>query len=165
MAAPTLGSCPGRCCGTSLYTACMDDLAPTPHEPYQSLLAAAVASHTAGDHKVAVILAQTAVELFTAKVLAGLYRQRQVEYLKGPFEHLLINYNIGNSKVSELYMALSGDEINQAPFWSRFTDHVQLRNNLVHDGQDATAVQAAASLAAVNQLIDHIQTFHNGQIS
>lgn len=127
-----------------------------PREPYAVLLESAEAASAADDHKVAVILAQTAVELFTAKVLAHLYRSHNIEYLKGPFEHLLINYNIGNSKVSELYMALAGDPINQQPFWSQFTDHVQLRNNLVHDGADATAEQAQASLAAVSALINHI---------
>lgn len=134
------------------------------HEPYQSLLSSAEAALADGDHKVAVILAQSAVELFTAKILVYLYRERDVEYLKRPFEHLLINYNIGNSKVSELYMALSGDPINQQPFWAQFTDHVQLRNDLIHDGADATPDQAKASLEAVTAVIDHIVKFHTGDV-
>lgn len=126
------------------------------HEPYQSLLLSADRAHHDGDYKVAVILAQTAVEVFTEKVLGQLYRRRGIAYLKPEFENLLINYNLGNSKVSGLYMALSQDAINQQPFWKNFTDHVQLRNDLVHDGADATSEQAAASLAVVRQIINHI---------
>ncbi|MDB5178671.1 MAG: hypothetical protein JWN01_614 [Patescibacteria group bacterium] len=130
------------------------------HEPYQSLIDSAETWHKQGHYKEAVILAQTGLELFTEKTLGHLYQTRQLEYLKPEFEHLLINYNIGNSKVSGLYIALSGDEIKQAPFWAALTDHVELRNKLVHDGQDATAEQSRNSLDAVKALISHVQE-HN----
>ncbi|HVQ44211.1 MAG TPA: hypothetical protein VMT30_04575 [Candidatus Saccharimonadia bacterium] len=125
-------------------------------EPYQNLLAAAQAEHDHGHYKEAVILAQTAVEIFTEKALRQLYQARRLEYLKATFEHLLINYNIGNTKVSQLYIALSNDDIKQAPFWSRFIAHTELRNELVHEGKDATEAQSRASLEAVKALIDHV---------
>ncbi|QQR52473.1 hypothetical protein IPG36_08110 [bacterium] len=125
-------------------------------EPYQSLLDSAARALADGDYKVAVILSQTAIEVYTEKILGQLYRQRGIAYLKPEFENLLINYNLGNTKVSGLYMALSGDDINQQPFWKDFTDHVRLRNDLVHDGADASVEQATASLAVVNQVIAHI---------
>jgi hypothetical protein len=130
-------------------------------EPYQALLNSAVAWHEQGQYKEAVIIAQTALELFTEKTLGHLYQVRHIEYLKPQFEHLLINYNIGNTKVSGLYMALSGDDINQAPFWSAVNDHVELRNRLVHDGQDATEPESKRSLKAVQALIAHIKERNN----
>lgn len=132
-----------------------------PHaEPYQTLLDSAEAWHDQGHYKEAVILVQIALELFTEKTLGQLYQTRHISYLKPQFEHLLINYNLGNAKVSGLYMALSGDQITQAPFWSKVTDHVELRNRLVHDGQDATQEQARHSLDAVAALIAHVRR-HN----
>ena len=128
----------------------------TNSEPYQSLLASAHSAYDEGDYKVAVILAQTAVEVFTEKTLGQLYHRRDIAYLKPEFENLLINYNLGNAKVSGLYMALADDNINQQSFWKAFTDHVGLRNDLVHDGADATADQAAVSLKVVGQIIGHI---------
>jgi hypothetical protein len=129
----------------------------TASEPYQNLLAAAESAHAQGQSKEAVILAQTAVELFTEKTLGELYTVRHIEYLKTEFEHLLINYNIGNAKVSGLYVALSQDDIKQAQFWSAFVAHTELRNDLVHEGKDATAEQSRASLDAVMSLIDHVR--------
>jgi hypothetical protein len=125
-------------------------------EPYQNLLDAAEAAHGQGQYKEAVILAQTAVELFTEKALGQLYVARHVEFLKDPFEHLLINYNIGNTKVSRLYVALSEDNIHTAPFWSNFVAHTELRNALVHEGKDASVTQSRASLDAVSALMEHI---------
>jgi hypothetical protein len=57
-------------------------------------------------------------------------------------------------------MALSGDLINQEPFWSDITEHVELRNRLVHDGQDATEQEARASLKAIRELMEHVKA-HN----
>jgi len=127
------------------------------HEPYQSLVDSARDWHAQGYYKEAVILTQIGLELFTEKVLGHLYRQRDIEYLKPQFEHLLTNYNIGNSKVSDLYVALSDDPIKQQPFWTDLTAHVELRNNLVHDGQDATEAQSHRSLQAVQALIAHVK--------
>ncbi|HEX3082681.1 MAG TPA: hypothetical protein VHQ86_05550 [Candidatus Saccharimonadia bacterium] len=130
-------------------------------EPYQNLLNAAVAAQDQGQYKEAVILAQTGVELFTEKILRHLYQAREIEYLKGAFEQLLINYNIGNTKVSGLYIALSGDTIKQEPFWSDFEKHVELRNELVHEGKDATAEEARRSLDVVAMLIQHVVEFNH----
>lgn len=125
-------------------------------EPYQNLLHAAQAEHDHGHYKEAVILAQTAVEIFTEKTLRYLYHARQIDYLKDAFEHLLINYNIGNTKVLRVYIALSGDNIAEAPFWSRFIDHTELRNDLVHEGKNASKDQSNQSLAAVAALFEHV---------
>lgn len=128
----------------------------TSSEPYQNLLAAAESPHEQGQSKEAVILAQTAIELFTEKTLGELYSVRDINYLKAEFEHLLINYNIGNAKVSGLYVALAEDDIKQAPFWSDFIAHTELRNDLVHEGKDATEKQSRESLDAVAALIEHV---------
>lgn len=132
----------------------------TQHEPYQSLIDSAESWHEQGHYKEAVILAQIALELFTEKVLGHLYHARGIGYLKPQFEHLLINYNIGNSKVSDLYVALAEDPIKQATFWTDLTRHVELRNRLVHEGQDATEAESRRSLDAVRALIEHIKA-HN----
>ncbi len=129
----------------------------TADDPYINLFSAAEAAHDQKQYKEAIILAQIAVELFTEKTLRHLYVTRHIEYLKSSFEHFLINYNIGNSKVSQLYIALSNDDIRQAPFWRAFIDHTELRNDLIHEGRDASEAQSRASLAAVAALIKHIQ--------
>ncbi len=129
---------------------------PNRPKPYEVLLNSAQAAHDEGDYKIAVILAQTSLEIFTESVLAALYRKRDIMYLKPEFEHLLINYNLANAKVSSLYMTLSGDDINQAPFWSAVQQHIVLRNDLVHEGRDATPEESSRSLQAIGSLIEHV---------
>ena len=136
-------------------------LVPKSHEPYQNLLDSAVAAQDGHQYKEAVILAQTALELFTEKVLGRLYIARDIVYLKPVFEHLLINYNLVNAKVSGLYVALSGDQIRQEPFWSPLVAHGELRNALVHEGKDASLRQSQASIEAVTSLIEHVTSYNN----
>lgn len=124
--------------------------------PYDKLMASADKALEDGDYKLAIILAQTALELFTEAVLATLYRRRHIEYLKPEFERLLINYNLANAKVSSLYMALSGDPIMHQSFWSGVQSHIELRNDIVHEGREASQVDAQRSLHAIHQLMDHI---------
>ncbi|GAC1372586.1 MAG: hypothetical protein NVSMB39_6850 [Candidatus Saccharimonadales bacterium] len=133
-------------------------------EPYENLLHAAETAFSEGQAKESVILAQTAVELFTEKTLGELYVRRNVEYLKAPFENLLINYNIGNNKVSKLYIALADDDIKQTDFWAAFIAHTELRNALVHEAAEATTAQARASLEAVTALIAHVQSHLQARI-
>lgn len=130
----------------------------TANDPYQNLLSAGEAAHDQKQFKEAVILAQTAVELFTEKILGYLYSVREIDYLKPEFEHLLINYNIGNAKVSGLYIALSEDPLKQQTFWAAFITHTELRNALVHEGKDATESESRASLDAVTALITHVKS-------
>lgn len=139
----------------------MTSLSHSLNEPYQSLLLSAESWHDQGQYKEAVILAQTGLELFTEKILGHLYQTRGIEYLRPVFESLLINYNLGNGKVSGLYIVLSGDEIKQQPFWQALTDHVELRNRLVHDGEDATEDQSRRSLDAVGEVVAHIKKHNN----
>ena len=135
------------------------------NEPYENLMNAAETAFAEGQAKESVILAQTAVELFTEKTLGELYTQRDIEYLKAPFENLLINYNIGNSKVSKLYIALADDDIKQADFWAAFIAHTELRNALVHEAAEATIEQARASLESVSALIAHVRTHQASAVS
>jgi hypothetical protein len=130
-------------------------------DPYRNLLDSAMAAHEQNQYKEAVILAQTSLELFTEKILGHLYVVRDIVYLKAEFEHLLINYNLVNAKVSGLYIALSGDQIKQEPFWSALADHTELRNALVHEGEDATHDQSRNSLDAVARLIEHVTKFND----
>ncbi len=56
-----------------------------------------------------------------------------------------------------MYATLSRDpDIAQQPFWSALTDHVKLRNDIVHDGIDATKQEAEASYAAVDALMNYV---------
>jgi hypothetical protein len=124
---------------------------------YRGVLDSARQRHEQGHYNEAIILLQTGVELFTEQTFDQLCHKRQIEYLQPQLERLLFNnYNLGHDKVVSLYEALSEDKLRQAPFWTDFKRHVELRNDIVHQGREATQDESQASIRAVEQLIDHI---------
>jgi hypothetical protein len=127
-------------------------------EPYLSLLKAAHEQHDHGDYQEAIILAQTAVEIFIEQVFDCLFTKRGIEYLQAPVERLLYrNFSLGHDKVANLYEALSGDAIRQLPLWSQYKAHTELRNDVVHQGREVDAEQSQHSLDSVQALIDHVR--------
>ncbi len=130
-----------------------------PITPYARLQHSAEAWHTEGYYSESIILLQTAVELFTEQTFDHLCRQRNIQYLRDQLERLLFNnYNLAHDKVVSLYEALAGDEIRQQSFWSEFKKHAELRNDIVHDGRNATKAESERSLRAVSELIDYVKT-------
>jgi hypothetical protein len=96
------------------------------------------------DHKAAfsqqpiamVVLAEVVCEAFTVWALGELFKKKNVEDLwkvlsdeKGKIRRL---QDICDGDVNEIYTALSGDPITQAPFWEKLKKHSKRRNALVH---------------------------------
>ena len=110
-------------------------------------------------HTVAVLVAQTAIEVCTDRLITKLLDQRGAKFLEKWIDDRLPNYNIGNEQVRKLYEAVSSDTqlVNQ-PFWTsnRLKDHVQLRNDVAHQGRVATPAEAQASLAVAREVISYL---------
>ena len=96
------------------------------------------------DHKAAfsqqpiamVTLAEVVCEAFTVWGLGELFKKKNVEDLwkvlsdkKGKTRRL---QDICDDDVNEIYTALSGNPITQAPFWEKLKKHSKRRNALVH---------------------------------
>jgi hypothetical protein len=110
-----------------------------------------------GDHEVAVVTAQMAVEVMIEQTIGGLLRSRGLEDLDEPLSDLLPSYNIGNERVLRLYDALSGEQIQNEAFWPNFKEHVKRRNQIVHRGMRASRQDAEESIAAVEAVLAHLQ--------
>jgi len=134
-------------------------------QPYLSLLESAQNRHDHGDYQEAVILAQTATEIFMEQVFDRLFARRDIEYLQLPVERLLYrNFSLGHDKVANLYEALSGDAIRRLPLWSAYKEHTELRNDVIHQGRAVDAGQSARSLESVRALIDHVRQAALGEL-
>ena len=124
---------------------------------YITLIIAAHDQYDTGDFQEAIVLAQTASELFAEQVFDYLFAKRDVQYLQGPVERLLYrNFSLAHSKVVGLYEALSDDRLTQQAIWSQYKEHTELRNDIVHQGREIDAAQAKRSLQIVEDLIKHI---------
>jgi len=127
---------------------------------YEALLNSADAlSNRVHQHSAAVLVAQTAIEVCTQRLIGKLIQARGVAYLDKWMRKQMRNYNIVNSPVRELYEALSSDTqfVNQ-PFWTsnRLTDHVELRNRIAHRGHIATPAEAQASITVAREVISYL---------
>ena len=114
-----------------------------------------------GYPEAAIVTAHSACEIFTQLVFPRLLRAKGYAHLDEPIRKLLAsvsrNYHIGHGEVRDLYVALSGDRIQHEPFWKAFKDGVDARNDVVHEGIEATKGEAADFIEAIEKVIGHMR--------
>jgi hypothetical protein len=104
-----------------------------------------------GQFALAVIVCHMACEVATEQSLSAL------EEAAGKF---LSGYNLANKKNRKLYMALTGDHIEQQPFWPKFKASADRRNAIVHGELRVGQVpqgDAEESFKAVSDLVGHLK--------
>ncbi|MHB8328027.1 MAG: hypothetical protein ACYDD6_00095 [Acidimicrobiales bacterium] len=72
------------------------------------------------------------------------------------------NFNLDERRVRNTWNAITGDTIQNSPFWQDFTAHVERRNKIAHtatvDGTTLpTKADADASIDVAQRLSDHIK--------
>jgi hypothetical protein len=132
-----------------------------PHPPpeyWEQLLALGDDLRAREQHGLVVIVAQMACEVRADQIFDALIAARGLTYLQNWIEVTTNeNSNLGNQKVRDLYVALSGDTIQTQSFWSDYQTHARLRNDVVHGVvRVVSATQAEASLTVARQLINHL---------
>ena len=114
------------------------------------------------EFNVGIIISQTACEIFAEQLFDTIMQKKNVAWLKEPIDDLLPNYNIGNEKVRKLYVALTGDNIQDQSFWSDFKKHVEVRNKVVHSKYNATKEEADKSFTSVSEVVGHLESIAQG---
>jgi hypothetical protein len=128
-------------------------------ERYGPLLEVARQLRNDGYYAAAIVTAQTACEVCTEVVLTEALHARVgdeavADYITGSLRD---NHNLLNGRVQKLYEVLFGHRIQEyQPLWQSFKDHVKRRNDIVHQGDEATVQGADDSIAAVDKVIQHL---------
>jgi hypothetical protein len=73
-------------------------------------------------------------------------------------ERLRNNTNLVNEVVLKLYVALTGDQIQNAPFWSKLREHTERRHGVIHSGRSVDRDDARESIEAVSSAIAHMES-------
>jgi hypothetical protein len=112
----------------------------------------------------AVLVAQTAIEVCTERIIARALGPRAEAFHQEWLDKRTRPYILGSTKdtAKEIYQLLTGDEITQAPFWYRLTEHVKRRHAVAHKGQSAGESEAAESLAVAWEAIRHMSKVAEG---
>jgi hypothetical protein len=109
----------------------------------------------------AVVIAQTAIEVCTERLISKSLVLRDAAFLQAWIGDRLLNYNVFREDVKALYKAVTEDTtITNQNFWAsgRLKTHVELRNAIAHRGKTATAEEANASLLVAEQIINHMNS-------
>lgn len=109
----------------------------------------------AEEHGLAVIVAQTACEVFVEATIADLIRKRN-DPLADALGEMLRGYSFMDDRSRAVWRALTGESVEQQPFWADYKAHVERRNAVAHRGYEANAEEAAASIHAEVALFGYL---------
>jgi hypothetical protein len=114
-----------------------------------------------GHHELAVIVAQTLLELDTETELIHLMDRIHGKGLSAAIVDLMPTNNVGHPKTRRFFETALGvklpDEMG-AEKWQRFKRHVERRNRVIHGAERITADEANESILAVAQVRRVIRT-------
>jgi hypothetical protein len=127
------------------------------YTPYhENLLALARQLIQEGRHQLAVVVAQMASEVLAEQVLAARLERRNLGELEKWIDWRTPSSNLSSEIVLKLYVALTGDQIQEQPFWGDYKAHVELRNDIVHGGRQVDLATAEKSVEVVSKLLQHL---------
>ncbi len=122
------------------------------------LLEAAAEMLASGRHEVSVVTAQMACEICAERVFRAYFLSRGLSFPEEAVDDLLPSYNLASEKVRGVYVALTGDPIQQQFFWSEYRVVVTLRNKAVHAGSRLQESQAQMVLRVAKLVVKHLQS-------
>jgi len=111
---------------------------------------------TEGHYEVAVVTAIMACETATERAFAYWFRKRGIDDLEIVTTDLFPSFSLSNEKILRYYIAISGDKINKAVFWSAYKSTATLRGNIIHRGNRANQIQADDAIAASIAFTSHV---------
>lgn len=114
-------------------------------------------------YDVAVIMAQTAIEIATDDIVTTLLRYHNVSDV---IQKWIKRHGLGGSatlrspELYDLYRALSGDDLRrgQKALWKAYERRAERRNDIVHAGGHAAKPQAVEACDSALDLIHHFET-------
>jgi DNA-directed RNA polymerase subunit RPC12/RpoP len=107
---------------------------------------------------IAIVVAHMACELATEQSLSDAFARKGLGYLQRSVTGLLNGYNLANRNNRRLYTALTGDAVQDTPFWTSFKESAGRRNGIVHGGGAKIVPKSDAekSYKAANELLVHL---------
>lgn len=88
--------------------------------------------------------------------MSAAFVKRNIGDLEDSISDFFSGYNLGNDRLRAFYTALTGDTIQDAPFWQAFKDSAGRRHKIVHEGRSATEADARASREAGAAFVEHV---------
>jgi hypothetical protein len=110
-----------------------------------------------GEFGIAVVVAHMACEIATERCLTEAFAAKGIPDLEDSVTELFSGYNLANNRIRKLYTALTGDEVEKAPFWQKFKESALRRNKIAHSSVTVTKAEAEESHGAAKALVAHLK--------
>ncbi len=105
----------------------------------------------------ATIMAHLACEVAIERSLADAFARKGIQSLEDTVADILNGYNLANDKVRKLYISLTGDAIQEQPFWERFLRSAKRRDSVIRKGLIVGREEAEESIAAAGDFLAHLE--------
>lgn len=127
------------------------------NQHHEQLLSSAQQQFNDGDYRECIVLEHIAIEMVADQALVQWISTINPSGLRSwLLKQIENNHNLGTTKASKLYEALSGDMISETDFWPVFLQGNQLRNTVMHEGIEVSKEQAEQVLANTKTMIGHL---------
>lgn len=104
----------------------------------------------------ATIMAHLACEVAIERTLSDAFARKGIQSLEETVADILNGYNLANDKVRKLYSSLTGDEIQERPFWGGFLRSAKRRDNVIRKGLIVGRTDAEESITAASDFLAHL---------
>jgi hypothetical protein len=104
----------------------------------------------------ATIMAHLACEVAIERSLSDSFARKGIQSLEETVADILNGYNLANGKVRKLYTSLTGDQIQEQPFWGDFLRSAKRRDDIIRKGLIVARTDAEESIAAAHEFLAHL---------
>lgn len=104
----------------------------------------------------ATIMSHLACEVAIERSLSDVFQRKGIQSLEETVADVLNGYNLGNDKVWNLYSTLTGDPIQEQPFWGSFLRSAKRRDNIIRKGLIVGRADAEESIKAASDFLAHL---------
>jgi hypothetical protein len=104
----------------------------------------------------ATIIAHLACEVAIERSFSDSFARKGVESLGGPVADVMNGYNLANDRVLNLYTTMTGDAIQERPFWGNFARSAKRRDNIIRKGLIVGRTDAEETIKAASDFLAHL---------
>lgn len=104
----------------------------------------------------ATIMAHLACEVAVERSMSDALAGKGIRSLEEPLADALNGYSLSNDKVRNIYTSLTGDEIQERPFWGSFVRSAKRRDAIIRKGSLVGRTDAEESIRAASDFLAHL---------
>jgi hypothetical protein len=104
----------------------------------------------------ALVTAHIACEIYSEQIISLAFRKRGITDLGTAVRKFFSGNHLANVRIRKVYVALTGDNIHEQPFWQAFSASWDLRNDVVHKGTRVAPDQGRDACEIARMFVAHM---------